>query len=89
MIACYETQKTVCTVDNSAGTENFFLNSALKAMQIISDWILKMNQSLHTHMYVSSKGKKKFVKFQICKERLSWKCWIHIIIKNTHGLLMI
>lgn len=56
MIACYETQKTVCTVDNSAGTENFFLNSALKAMQIISDWILKMNQSIHTHMYVSSKG---------------------------------
>ena len=56
MIACYETQKTVCTVDNSAGTEIFFLNSALKAMQIISDWILKMNQSIHTHMYVSSKG---------------------------------
>lgn len=68
MIACYETQKTVCTVDNSASTENLFLNSALKAMQIISDKILIMNQSIHTHMHVSSKGKKKLLNFKYAKK---------------------
>ena len=40
---CYGIQTIVCTVNNAAGSGNLFLNSAPKAMQIISDQTLIMN----------------------------------------------